>query len=352
VSARVLISIVTFNESAELEACLDALKLQTFRDYTIALWDNGSTDGTRAILAKNRDSLAFMHLSGRNVGYSVAHNRLIDTADSEYVVTLNPDVVLEPRFLEILIRAMDLDTRAGSATGKLLRKTSVSGQKVLDTTGIYMTPNQRHIDRGSGEIDLGQYEKPEYVFGTSGAAALYRRAMLLEIRYEREYLDESFFAYREDADLAWRAQWMGWRCLYIPEAVAYHRRRVLPSNRTTLPDAINMHSFKNRFLLRAKNMDWGTYARFFIPITLRDAAALGYVLMREWSSLPGIPKTIAALPRALAWRKSIRSKRRVSPREIRAWFSNTPVAKAAGDAIVFEPGISSPVSRAEDRRKH
>ena len=98
--------------------------------------------------------------------------------------------------------------------------------------------------------------------------------MLQDIADESQYFDENFFAYREDADLAWRAQWLGWSCLYIPEATGYHIRRVLPERRAGLPDAINMHSFKNRFLLRIKNMDFGTYSRFFIPITLRDSASI------------------------------------------------------------------------------
>jgi GT2 family glycosyltransferase len=255
------------------------------------------------------------------------------------VLVLNPDVVLESRFLQNAIRAMDEDSSAGSATGKLLRPTKASGparrisdEKILDSTGIYFTPSQRHLDRGSGETDMGQFEKPEYVFGASGAAALYRRTMLEDICNGGEYFDESFFAYREDADLAWRAQWMGWHCRYIPHAIGFHARRVLPENRSTLPDAINMHSFKNRFLLRVKNMDPGTYARFIIPITMRDLAALGYVFIRERSSLAGIPSFFSALPRAWAWRKLIKSRRRASPDEIRSWFSYTPVSKQIQDS--------------------
>jgi len=256
----------------------------------------------------------------------------------DYVLVLNPDVILDPRFLEILIREMDSDAKAGSATGKLLRQSEAasparrsSDKKILDTTGIYMTPSQRHFDRGSGELDIGLYDKAEYVFGASGAAALYRHAMLEDIRQGNEYFDESFFAYREDVDLAWRAQWRGWRCLYIPEAKGYHARRVLPENRSSLPAAINLHSFKNRFLLRIKNVDGGTYLRFFVPITLRDIAIMIYILACEWSSLPGIPMLIRAFPRAWAQRKSLKSQRRTTAREIRSWFSYSPVSKAISD---------------------
>lgn len=339
-SARVLIGIVTYNSGQHLRACLESLNAQTYRDFSVSVWDNASTDETSTVIASFGDSLDSTHFSESNLGFCAAHNRLISSAASDYVLALNPDVVLDSHFLETLILEMDRDPRAGSATGKLFRwhkKPSGSApqnadKKILDTTGIYMTPNQRHFDRGSGELDIGQYEKLEYVFGASGAAALYRRSMLEDIRNGNEYFDESFFAYREDVDLAWRAQWMGWRCLYIPEASGYHARRVLPERRSTLPDAINMHSFKNRFLLRIKNMDPGTYARFFVPITLRDAAAVVYVLACEWSSLRGIPLLVRAWPGAWALRKSMKTRRRATAQEIRSWFSYSPVAKPRGES--------------------
>jgi GT2 family glycosyltransferase len=339
-TARVLISIVTHNSGIHLKACLESLQSQTFRDFSISIWDNASGDETPSIIKTHQDCIGFLYFSGRNLGFCEAHNRLIRSADSDYVLVLNPDVILRPAFLATMVEAMDGDSKAGSATGKLYRLTATrdpdhqaSAGRILDTTGIYFTPNQRHFDRGSNEIDRGQYEKPEYVFGASGAAAFYRRTMLEDVCKDTEYFDASFFAYREDADLAWRALWMGWRCRYVPDAIAFHVRRVLPANRTTLPSIINMHSFKNRFLLRIKNMDAGTYMRFFIPITLRDLAALVYVVMKERSSLPGIPLMLRAAPHAWAWRKHIQSRKRATAREIRSWFSNTPVAKPASGAV-------------------
>lgn len=336
--SRVLVSIVTFNSKKFLGHCLESLKAQTCRDFVVSLWDNASTDGTVEIAVDYADFLHTTHFSNSNLGFCAAHNRAIHDSDADYILVLNPDVVLAPRFIEVMINAMDSDQTAGSASGKLWRwetgatniaepPTRQGVPAILDTTGIYLTPNQRHLDRGSGERDTGQYDKREYVFGTSGAAAFYRRTMLDSIRAGKEYFDEAFFAYREDADLAWRAQWLGWRCLYVPEACGYHARLVLPERRPRLPAAINMHSFKNRFLLRLKNMDAGTYARFFLPITIRDTGALLYVLTREWSSLTGIPLFLNAVPRTWAVRKALQHHRRVSPRELRSWFSYRPMAK-------------------------
>ncbi len=337
-SARVLVSIVTYNSARFIEGCLAGLKAQSFTDFRVRVWDNASTDETIDILSRHIDFIETAQFSASNWGFCAAHNRIMLKSGEDYILVLNPDVVLECGFLATLVRAMDSNPRAGSASGKLWRwdsedapsSTPAGNQKegrVLDSTGIYFTPNQRHFDRGGGEIDRGQYDRNEYVFGASGAAAFYRRSMLEEIKNGKEYFDEDFFAYREDADLAWRARWLGWECLYVPSATAYHLRRVLPERRRQLPAVINMHSFKNRFLLRIKNMDAGTYARFFFPISVRDLAAIGYVMVRERSSLPAFRLLFRAIPRAWAARRDLRRRRRVEPRQIRQWFSNRPVSR-------------------------
>jgi GT2 family glycosyltransferase len=337
-TARVLVSIVSYNSARYLRACFESLQNQTYRDFEVCLWDNASTDDSPEIIAACGDVLSSSRFSTRNVGFCAAHNRIISETGGDYVLVLNPDVVLEPGFLGTLVGALDRDPGAGAATGKLWRWQDESANPfaeesardtapVLDSTGIYFTPNQRHLDRGAGDPDLGQYEREEYVFGASGAAAFFRRRMLDEIAAGGEYFDESFFAYREDADLAWRAQWMGWKCRYVPAARAFHVRRVLPERRAALPAVINMHSFKNRFLLRLKNMDAGTYARFFFPILARDLLALGYVLARERSSLQALRLFAKAAPRTWRMRAALKKHRRVPPRDVRAWFSNTPVSR-------------------------
>jgi GT2 family glycosyltransferase len=333
-SARTLITIVTHNSGGHLRHCLESLKTQTYRDLEVRLWDNGSQDASLDIADGYGDLIQTLHVSSRNAGFCAGHNRMIEASPADYVLVLNPDVILEPCFIEILVRALEADPGAGSATGKLWRRPEASApafqgqeRRIIDTTGMYFTLNQRHLDRGAGEVDAGQFQAREYVFGASGAAAFYRRSMLEDVRAGGEYFDESFFAYREDADLAWRAQWMGWRCLYVPEATGFHARRVLPERRASLPADINMHSFKNRFLLRLKNMDAGTYARHFIPITVRDLLALGYVLLCEQSSLGAVPLLLKALPRAWSLRKALKRHRRTSPQELRSWFSNHPVSR-------------------------
>ena len=177
------------------------------------------------------------------------------------MLTLNPDVLLLPNFIQALVDAGQFDSHIGTVCGKLLTMSAhfeIPEKPVVDSTGIYFNPMLRHLDRGSQEVDNGHYLQYEYVFGATAAAALYRRAMIDDISLDGEFFDSDFFVYREDADVAWRAQLMGWKCMYAPYARGYHVRKVLPGNRRALPPEINMHSVKNRFLMRIKNISAGS----------------------------------------------------------------------------------------------
>ena len=297
---------------------VESLSGQTYDKFRVRVLDNASEDDSVALIERFDNDFALDVISSEtNIGFAAGHNRLARNYPAPYVLFLNPDTVLEPTFVEELVRALEDAPEAGSAAGKLLRMDGVT----LDSTGITMTANQRHLDRGAGEADEGQYERPGPVFGPSGAAAIYRYACLEDVAIEGDFFDEDFFAYREDADLAWRCRLLGWQSLYVPRAVARHRRRVTPEVRGQLSSTINMHSVKNRFILRINNMTPGLYWKYLWPITARDLAVVGYVFLKEWSSLSGLFYVVEQFPRLWAKRRIIQSRVRVDPAELEHWFS-------------------------------
>ena len=312
----VSIGIVAWNSDGDLARCLDGVRAQHHQPIELLVGDNASTDGTRALLEARTTAVERRYFP-ENRGFSAAHNALIHESRGAYYLALNPDVVLDPGFVGALVVALEGAPRAGSATGKL-RRASPDG--VIDSTGIVMHRSQRHTDRGAGEPDRGQYDAPEPVFGVSGAAGFYRRAMLDDVAIDGEVFDEDFFAYREDADLAWRAQLLGWDALYVPAATATHVRRVTPERRGALPAAINRYGVRNRFLLRVKNQSLGLAWRYAWPGFRRDAQVIGYVLLREWSSIPGLLDVGKLLPRMLAWRRHVLGTRRRQSADLAPWF--------------------------------
>jgi GT2 family glycosyltransferase len=311
---KVAVNIVTFNSARDIAQCLESLERQTFTDFDIHIFDNASADDCLKIIEPF--DVAYVMRSPINTGFCKAHNELARRFPSEYVLFLNPDTVLSSSFIEELVAALDARPDAASASGKLLRMDG----KIIDSTGIVMFREQRHLDRGADQPDAGQFDKPEDIFGPSGAAAIYRRKALEDTAIDGQYFDEDFFAYREDADLAWRCRLMGWTSIYVPSAIAQHRRRVTPERRRELPKEINYHSVKNRFLLRLNNMSGVQYRRDFWPITKRDAAVVGYTLLREWSSIPALVYVLRNLPRLLKKRRVIQQRRHTDPIH---WFGET-----------------------------
>jgi GT2 family glycosyltransferase len=170
--------------------------------------------------------------------------------------------------------------------------------------------------------------------------------MIDDISIDGEFFDPDFFAYREDADVAWRAQLLGWRCIYTPAARAWHVRGVPFGDRRAAPAVINMHSVKNRFLMRAKNSTAGLFRRFWLPMLARDAVVIAGTLLAEPGSLPALWRAARCLPRALRRRRWIMRHRRVSDEALASWFSFSPVTKPLGQAA----GPSKPGPRPAPRR--
>lgn len=144
--------------------------------------------------------------------------------------------------------------------------------------------------------------------------------MLEEIKINDEYFLNYFFAYREDVDLAWRAQHRGWQCLYYPEAIAYHVRNNTPLKRDKMSNLVNMHSVKNRLLLLIQNeTKYGLVKDGFIFLTY-DLMILTYVFFRERSSLKGFSFIFTNFSKILEIRKKIQSTSCVNEKSFVDWF--------------------------------
>jgi len=325
----VCVTIVTHNSRQYLEPCLRSVFQQTYRPLEVVVVDNASTDGTQAILARYEGRIRIIE-NDRNAGFAAAQNQAIASSGSEWVLVLNPDAALRPDFVEQLVEGGQIDGKLGTVCGLLLssgRDLKPLDPPVIDSAGIYFTPAMRHFDRGWHEPDDGRFNQMEYVFGASAAAALYRREMIDDVSQGANFFDPDFFAYREDADVAWRSQLLGWRCLYVPDAVGYHVRTVGPCNRRSVPAVLNMHSVKNRFLMRIKNTTGGLYSRFWLPATVRDLLVVAGCLLWEQQSLPAFWLIAKCLPRALDQRRWIMLRRRVTDESLAKWFSAEPSAQ-------------------------
>jgi len=327
----VSVTLVTYNSGRFIKRCLESVLEQKYPHLEVIVVDNASTDGTVDLLDQFQDTCR-IHLNTENTGFAAAQNQAIALSSGEWVLTLNPDMLLLPDFIQGLVEAGNLDQKIGTVCGKLLTIQAtfdLPEKQLIDSTGIYFTPMLRHLDRGSQQVDNGHYLNFEYVFGATAAAALYRREMIDDVSIQGEFFDPDFFVYREDADVAWRAQLLGWRCIYTPLARGYHVRKVLPGNRHALPPEINMHSVKNRFLMRIKNMTPDLYRRNWLSITGRDLVVVGACLLREHTSLKAFVYLFRNWRRVLIKRREIMKRRRAKDDYLASWFSFEPVSRPA-----------------------
>ncbi len=321
----VSVHIVTYNSADDIADCLTAVYAQEYPVEQIVVVDNASADGCADKVRTFSDTLAAQAHSDQqqeagaegtlkpgvpfplmtllqnptNTGFAPAHNQAIAATDTDYVLVLNPDLTLEPDYISRLIARMEANPRIGSATGKLLLKADHS---LVDSTGLRMNRARRAFDRGAGEL-AAQWPESGIVFGVSGAAAMYSRRMIEDISVNGEFFDADFFAYKEDVDVAWRAELFGWLAYYDAEAVGYHERGWKTSGRDSKPMFIRRISYINRYKMIYKNEPARTLFSTMLYSLPYEVAAHGYMLLKE-------PKLIKAWGSFFAQRRNLKQKRK------------------------------------------
>ncbi|HHQ47468.1 MAG TPA: glycosyltransferase family 2 protein, partial [Acidobacteria bacterium] len=321
------VAVVCWNHAGTLDACLGAVAALNPGPERVMVVDNASSDGSAAVARGWAGRLPLdLEASAINLGFAGGVNRAWRRGSAPWLLLLNPDCAPQPDHVAVLLDAVARRPEAaeiGSVTGKLLRAADdgLAVTAVLDAAGMVVTPAGRHFDRGAGEPDDGRWDRPAWVFGGTGACTLYRRAALEDVLYpDGQLLPESFFAYREDAELAWRLQWRGWRCLYVPGAVAVHRRGLKPERGRRQDPVVNRLSVQNRFLLRAHCADGGWHLRCLPWWLVRDLAVIGACLTVERSSLPGLAGAFRHRHDARRRRRWVLGRVRVPSRRIARWF--------------------------------
>lgn len=328
-AARVSVAIVTYNSASQIAGCLATVLAQSLPPAEIVVWDNGSSDDSAA---RARAMGAEVLACDRNLGFAAGANAVIRRTTAPYVLLLNPDAYPAADYLARLHEAAESDPRIGSATGKLVRVPTGDGPRLIDSAGHVFYRNRTALNRGENEPDLGQFDEPGEVFGVCAAAALYRRAMLEDVRVGEEYFAGAFFAYLEDVDLDWRARLRGWRAWYVPAAVAVHERGH-KGKRRMKHTAVLRHSVKNRYLMMLRNDRLGDVLRDLPAIAgIEILRLLDYALtqpgaLRGYLDLPGLIRP------ALAARRQIQARRTVDARAVRRWLRPYPLRAKLREAL-------------------
>ena len=203
------------NGKHHLDDCLGALRRQSVTNFEVILVDNGSTDGSQQFIRTHYPEVRLIEL-GHNQGFTGACNAGYRAAQGDVIILLNNDTEADPHWLEALLDAFRRFPEVGSVASKML----LFGERnIFHSAGDFYRTNGLPGNRGVWQKDSGQYDEEEFVFSACGGAAAYRRELLEEIGF----LDDAFFFSCEDVDLAWRIHLAGYRVLYAPGAIIYHK---------------------------------------------------------------------------------------------------------------------------------
>ena len=314
---------VNWNRRELLRACLQSLGSQVFTDFEVIVVDNGSTDGSAGMVAREFHS-ARRILKRENRGFCAANNQGIKASSADFIALLNNDAEAEPGWLAALSAAFEGRPDFGMAASKILVWEDPSR---IDKAAHLIYPDGQNRGRGSGEPDRGQYDRLlEDALWPDGCAAMYRREMLDAIGG----FDEDLFAYADDAELGLRARIAGWRCVYAPAAVVrHHRGATLGLGSARRLELIE----RNRVLLAAKLFPW-SLLWLNIPYYLARIFSGAWEALRgrgEASLYPGVKgkltmaislargdcQALLFLPRMLRKRREIASFRKLSAGQVR-----------------------------------
>lgn len=305
--------IVNWNSREDLRACLASLRGQTHRELEIIVVDNGSSDGSSAMVAEWFPECVLL-CQGENLGFAEACNRGITASCGPWVAMLNNDTVAGADWAHALVSAAEqVDERCGMLQSLLLYQDRPG---IINSTGIDLTHSGGGRDRHEGQPQA-QAAQPEEIFCPTAGAAAYRRSMLEAIRLPEGYFDRSHFMYYEDLDLGWRARLCGWSARYVPESVVLHKWHG-SSDRHGPTWLMNMAG-TNRIRTLCKNASPGFVAR-----TLGRTFSEGWRIVRQ-GRISAAGTLLGACARGLLQRSQVTRMARVDRRALeRAWVRPRP----------------------------
>jgi GT2 family glycosyltransferase len=349
----VFVSIVTFNSerfvAVALKAVLTSEGYRIGQNLEVMVVDNASDDATVDRVCEVSDAITVVQ-SAVNLGFCGGHNLAAAAfleSRCDYFLVLNPDARLAPTALSQMCKPFAERESVGAVSPLLIRgddNLQPFDPSIVDAAGMKLTTTLRHFDIGSGEIERAEFREPGYVFGGTGACLFLSRECVQDIAFRGtshesdvrevypqimdglekrvQLFDEGFFAFRDDAELCWRMQRLGWNVWYEPEACCYHHRHVLPERRADLSATLNALGVKNRFLLQWNHFSLRGYAAAVLPgFVVRNLLVLLAVFLKERSSLHGLKEAWKLRRRAQERYRMVAKRARVSEEKVSRWMS-------------------------------
>jgi GT2 family glycosyltransferase len=283
------VSIISINYNGKhfLKDCLESIQGTEASDAEVIIVDNASTDGSGEYLRREFPSVKVMELD-RNYGFAEANNRGAEAASGKYLVFLNNDTVVTQGWLLALLDALSSEPEVGAAGSKLL---------LYHLPGKMNSAGANIVFNGGGH-DIGFMADDSLTYNVRGPRGAVCAASMIVRREEFLSLggfDPLYFMYFEDVDLCWRYWLSGYKVLYVPQSVVYHRFGGTTGSSRHVPLRV-FYGTRNALFNILKNYE---SRHIFLPLcfnVLHHAAKfLGFIATLRLRSAQEIPKAYGSL---------------------------------------------------------
>jgi len=326
--------ILNYNNRPHLEKCLPSVTKTEYRGpLEITVIDNGSSDDSVSFVQNQYPNLTLISLE-QNMGFASAYNRVAYDCRSELICFLNNDVETQGRWLEILADKLLSDEKNSMVMPKML---DYYDRSILNAAGTICDIFGLAFNRGIGQKDDRRFDEKTDVFYACGACALIRKKTLETVGF----FDERYFMYHEDVDLSWRLRTMGYKIIYVPEAIVFH----MHMGSTLDSDKVRAKIYeweKNRLTSFIKNYSLLTILILGPSLFMIIFAHLFYALIRGMpdeaeSLISALVWNVKNLPGTLTKRRVVQKNRTVSDCYIMKTMAKTSLEIGLGMGFVKHP---------------
>ena len=314
---KVSVIIVNWNGKDVLSDCLESLLKQDYANLEIWVSDNGSEDGSQAMVKKTFPSVRLLE-NGENLGFGSAINRVLQKAEGDYFLFLNNDLELTTNCVKELVILLDSDPQIGAAVPKILyhsnsrQPSSPNNSAIINSFGVLINYTGIACPNLVDEMDRDNLSLTETACGGI--------FMFTKEVYERVGgFDDDLFLYHEDHDLSWRIRLAGWHLKVIPQAIMCHHYKF---NKGILK---YYSSEKNRLHILLKNMEVKTLALISPALIIVEFSQWFHAAINKWFLLKmkSYFEILILLPSILTKRKKLKLLRKVSDKEITRVYKGT-----------------------------
>lgn len=276
-----VVSIIIVHHSglAKLRACLSSVFDSNYHNFRVILVDNGSTDNSVENIRKFYGNQLDIIRRESNLGFIRGNNLALRKVRSEYVVLLNDDVVVEPGWLDYMVKVAEGDPTIAACQPKLL---SLNNPKYFEYSGaaggfldVFGVPLTRGRVFELEEKDEGQYDTIIECFWASGAAMFLRTKALLEAGL----LDSLLYTHMEEIDLSWRLRLLRYKIVAVPFSVVYHL------GGGTALEGVLYYKQRNNLIIMLKNFSTFSLLRYFPLRVVFDWISFLYFLRDKTRSI-------------------------------------------------------------------